>query len=340
MAYQFERKSNIFSELEHIEWFLKHKDQYRFEAGTEALQKLEDSIGRKNVYYSTTVDTYAELVDQFDNSPYNYMTGLLGKRGCTISSDQEDCYFVEWNYGRDTCMAPVGFLKDHVGESGITEEEIQVRQYNLNNHSKYDCKLVVDQVKTYTEDALKASDEYRDLFIDSLSASQKRQRMDTAALFAGWIAVILAMGTHPWFTTFLYAMHLADGSGMYGKGSAVSGAVLAGLFVFMIVLSVQTWIKGYLVRRMGQIVKHAKEFTKYRNVPWTVRADLEKNIKGRIEQDIHVGELAELVRLSGKRYVFNRFSSIAPTKYPSLYPGIAKKCIAIIIVSAILVALS
>ena len=59
MAYQFERKTSIFSELEHVEWFLKHKDQYRFEAGTEDLKKLEESISRKNVYYSTTVDTYS-----------------------------------------------------------------------------------------------------------------------------------------------------------------------------------------------------------------------------------------------------------------------------------------
>lgn len=337
MAYQFERKTSIFSELEHVEWFLKHKDQYRFEAGTEDLKKLEESISRKNVYYSTTVDTYSELVSQFDNSPYNYMTGLQGKRGYNISSDQEDCYFVEWNYGRDTCMAPIGFLKDHIGESGITEEEVRVKQINLFNHSKYDCKQIVDQVKTYTEDALKASDGYRDLYIDSLAASQKRQRKDAFALFAAWIALLLAMGSHPWFNKVFYTLHLAGRPAMSGKGGIVGGVLLLVMLAAMIVFSRQTWIKGYLVRRMGQIVKHAKEFTQYRNVPWTVRSGLEQEIKGRIVQDVHVDELSELVRLSGTRYSFGKFSSIAPETYPYVFPGIAKACIAVIVVSAIMI---
>lgn len=326
MKYQFERNNNIFFDLQHISWFLEHESLYNF--GFEAEEKklkLENALSRKNVYYSTAVDTYKELTSLFDNSPYNYKTELLGNDGIDLTSAEPDGYLVEWEAGGDTYTVPVGFLKDHVGEDGITQQEIDWKNETLVNQSRYDCKIVLDEIRRRENDAYNASQEFRDSFIDGIKDAAKKQKSDLRWLFGAWLALLLTIGRHPWFNGIFSALHIArKRECISGTAAVVSGIFLLFMLAVMVMKSIWAAKKQFMVLRMKQIVKHMKSLLKYQALPEQVRASLEVRPDQRIEKEVHVKELSEVLEQSRARYVFSHLKSISPADYPHAYPEIGK----------------
>lgn len=95
--YKYTRYLTDLKNLEHIEWFIKHSDEYEFqsEEAKKILERLKRNIAKKNVLYSVIVDDYTELVKRFENNPYNYSFEILGKDGHKdVGSQHGDHYFI------------------------------------------------------------------------------------------------------------------------------------------------------------------------------------------------------------------------------------------------------
>ena len=122
--YKYTRYLTDLKNLEHIEWFIKHSDEYEFqsEEAKKILERLKRNIAKKHILYSVIVDDYTELVKRFENNPYNYSFEILGKDGHKdVGSQHGDHYFIR--------------VRDKDNRQFYTVPYA----YILDNEKRYDC---------------------------------------------------------------------------------------------------------------------------------------------------------------------------------------------------------
>ena len=97
MRYIYEESLNGLKDLKHIEWFLRHNEQYEFNSleSKNLVNSLFYKIQKKNIFYSDIINEYNTLVRLFENNPFNYKYDALKHDNIAITSKYKNNYFIE-----------------------------------------------------------------------------------------------------------------------------------------------------------------------------------------------------------------------------------------------------
>lgn len=117
MEYKYYLHTTDLKDLNHIEWFVLHIEEYSLqgEESKKIFERLNINIHQKNIFYSDIVRDYEKLVSLFNNDPYEYAFGLSGMGSqMEVQTDNINNYFIEVCDSEGTkCMVPYGYIVDN-----------------------------------------------------------------------------------------------------------------------------------------------------------------------------------------------------------------------------------
>lgn len=125
MKYLYQQLNTDKKNLEHIEWFVGHHQDYLFEKGTEIehhLQSLKTQIINKNIYYSDLVEHYHQIANNFTNNPYDYKYDLFGQKA-NVETNVLDHYFVTVKENQKEYTIPYAYALENQKQNTQAKEK-------------------------------------------------------------------------------------------------------------------------------------------------------------------------------------------------------------------------
>lgn len=141
MRYIYEESLNGLKDLKHIEWFLRHNEQYEFNSleSKNLVNSLFYKIQKKNIFYSDIINEYNTLVRLFENNPFNYKYDALKHDNIAITSKYKNNYFIEVQDNENNkYIVPYQYILDNP-----IEHDIDSINKNFNEKLSTDRKNVV-----------------------------------------------------------------------------------------------------------------------------------------------------------------------------------------------------
>ena len=341
-------------ELLHIEWIVEHIRDYEFYGKTEAIRRdLTERISMKNVYYSILLEDVRQMEEAFDNNPFNYRTDLIDLPGDCVRSAVPDNYFVHWTEGNETYIVPVGFLREHAEAEDMSRLTGKVQQLAAKGRSA--CRSICSSISSITREAVNEIAEYAVSYRARISGLTRSVFMARILLAAVWYFFLSALLLNRYVRNYLmrFTGSSVSFSGNRNTGSVVGRlleeppwlqrfprfrggwveknlfripaevpllqivtAVLAFTAVMLIVISVRTFHRDVMNRRMKQVVQHYDRMKKHYAALEQVRQAVEDPMSDEpIVKISRTNELRELLRLSGIRFSFRYPRGIRPGDY-------------------------
>lgn len=333
MEYLYEQDLNEFTDLQHIEWLAGHLDEFAYsEKGLEIRDKLSNAIRNKNTFYDVCESSYREFIDVFNNNPYDYQLGILGKTD--IETDHPLNYFVPWDFEGITYMVPVGYLMEKTRDNDYRYARTIILEQWRDNRKE--CVGVINSVSAAREQGRAYAKRIQNIFGYPYEESERFRKyknelwVDTIVCFALCLVYIYCLRENGVvdFIKLFFTGSAGKAITMINGNIGLIIKIIAMIYIGIItvIFSRKVFWKTFISKRLTQIYEYCNKTRAYDGIFKKIERILatEINEDAVMEKHCFDQDICGALQLSSKRFSSIFLKEIQIEQYLFMYRGVSK----------------